>query len=84
MKELSAPQKQALLKLAERLQPGMSGEDIHQELYQVREQLDTEPRIVFEAIYIALLGKSRGPRAGWFISALDHDFVTKRFRQAGN
>ncbi len=82
VKELSPLQKQVLGNLAQRLKPDMTGEDIHQLLYQIREELDAKPADVFQAIYMALLGKAKGPRAGWFISALDHEFVIERFQQA--
>ncbi len=81
-KNLSKGQKKALTSLSERLSEGMSGEEIHQLLYAVRDELALEPKDVFEAIYIVLLGKPRGPRAGWFLSALDTDFLRKRFREA--
>jgi lysyl-tRNA synthetase class I len=31
---------------------------------------------------LALLGKSQGPRAGWFLSTLDATFVKQRFAEA--
>jgi lysyl-tRNA synthetase class I len=36
----------------------------------------------FQAIYLALLGTLRGPRVGWFLAFLDHDFVVERLREA--
>jgi len=80
--ELSDIQKKALAALADELKDGMSGEDIHQLFYRLSQSLGAEPQEIFKAIYIALLGKERGPRAGWFIAALDHDFVSGRFREA--
>jgi lysyl-tRNA synthetase class I len=29
-----------------------------------------------------ILGKDKGPRAGYFLSNLDKDFVLKRFKEA--
>ena len=80
--DLTEIQKMGLAALATGLQPGMSGEEIHQLFYDISEELGAKPQEVFKAIYISLLGKERGPRAGWFISALDHDFVSKRFSEA--
>jgi len=81
-KELSEGQKKALAALAERLTAEMSADEIHQLLYAIRDELQLEPKDVFEAVYMALLGKPRGPRAGWFLSALETEFLKKRFREA--
>jgi lysyl-tRNA synthetase class 1 len=81
-KELSEGQKKALAALSERLGDEMSGEEIHQLLYAIKDELGMEPKEMFEAIYLALLGKRRGPRAGWFLSALDTGFLRRRLQQA--
>ncbi len=81
-KNLSEGQKKALAALAERLTATMSADEIHQLLYAIREQLGLQPKQVFEAVYLALLGKPSGPRAGWFLSALDTGFLKKRFKEA--
>ena len=81
-KDLSQGQRKALAALSERLSEGMSGEEIHMLLYAVKDELGLEPREVFEAIYFVLLGMPRGPRAGWFLSALDTEFLKRRFREA--
>jgi lysyl-tRNA synthetase, class I len=36
----------------------------------------------FTAIYLAFLGRSNGPRAGWLLASLDPDFVVGRLRDA--
>jgi len=81
-KQLSDGQKKALLMLAERLTAGMSADDIHQLVYAIKDEVQLQPKDVFEAVYIALLGKPSGPRAGWFLSAMDTEFLKKRFREA--
>jgi lysyl-tRNA synthetase class 1 len=75
-------QKQALRLLGERLRPGMTGEQIHQLIYALKDELGTKPDVLFKAIYSALLGKTQGPRAGWFLSTLDPAFVKQRFAEA--
>jgi lysyl-tRNA synthetase, class I len=79
---LTVEQKQALQLLGERLQPGMNGEQIHQLIYTLKDELETKPDLLFKAIYLALLGKTQGPRAGWFLSTLDPAFVKQRFAEA--
>ena len=39
------------------------------------------PPELFQAIYLALLGKAKGPRAGAFLSVLGVAFVAKRFSE---
>jgi lysyl-tRNA synthetase, class I len=80
--ELTAEQKQALQLLGERLRPGMTGEQIHQLIYTLKDELNLKPDLLFKAIYLALLGKAQGPRAGWFLSTLDATFVKQRFAEA--
>ena len=50
-----------------------SGEELHAELHKTKE---------FKAIYLAFLGKESGPKAGWFLSVLDRDFVLRRLLEA--
>lgn len=50
-----------------------SGEELHAELHKTKE---------FRAIYLAFLGKESGPKAGWFLSVLDRDFVLERLAEA--
>jgi lysyl-tRNA synthetase class 1 len=80
--ELTAAQRQALQLLGERLHPGMTGEQIHQLIYTLKDELNLKPDLLFKAIYLALLGKVQGPRAGWFLSTLDVTFVKQRFAEA--
>lgn len=80
--ELTPEQKQALQLLGERLRAGMTGEQIHQLIYTLKDELDTKPDLLFKGIYLALLGKTQGPRAGWFLSTLDTSFVKQRFAEA--
>ncbi len=50
-----------------------TGEELHTELHKTKE---------FKAIYLAFLGKESGPKAGWFLSVLDRDFVLQRLKEA--
>ncbi len=42
-----------------------------------------EAKAAFGAIYAAFLGRPNGPRAGWLLASLDHDFVIRRLMDAG-
>jgi len=50
-----------------------TGEELHTELHKSKE---------FKAIYLAFLGKESGPKAGWFLSVLERDFVLRRLAEA--
>ncbi len=60
-----------------------SGEDLHQFLHGLKESEPISPADLFSAIYLAFLGKSMGPKAGWFLSVMPRDFVLKRLAEAG-
>ncbi|MEZ4703769.1 MAG: lysine--tRNA ligase [Bdellovibrionota bacterium] len=79
--DLSDVQKKALRSLGDQLQESMDASAIHDLIYQIKNDLGIEPGQVFLAIYTALLGKNRGPRAGFFLASLDTDFVKERFLQ---
>ena len=82
--ELTVQQRGFLRKLAEGLRPGMSGDEIHTAIYDAaKEEEGVKPGELFRAVYISLLGKERGPRAGGFIESLGIDWCTGRFREAG-
>jgi lysyl-tRNA synthetase class 1 len=83
-RELGEAQRRFLQRLAARIEPGMDGEAIHTIIYDVAGELSDEakPGELFQAIYVAVLGKPRGPRAGWFLAFLGTDFVKERFRAA--
>lgn len=81
--ELDDTQRTLLGQLSTRLQEGMDGEVVHNLIFELaRDAGESNARTLFQAIYIALLGKPRGPRAGWFIALLDIDFCRRRFEEA--
>lgn len=50
----------------------------HQALYSLKDELHTQPKDMFSALYRLLIGKSHGPRAGYFLSILPRDWLLKR------
>ena len=81
--ELDADQRRFLGRLAGRLGAGMDGEDVHRTIHEVASEFEGVPAgHLFRAVYLALLGKPRGPRAGWFIALLGPEFSADRFREA--
>ncbi len=84
-RSLATDQRRFLARLAEALRAGMDGDQVHALVYELASDLhDARPADLFRAIYLALLGKPRGPRAGWFVSLLGTDFCAERFREAAS
>lgn len=78
--ELSVEQKNFLTSLATLMQnKALKGAELHAQIHELRKNSPLEPRLAFQAIYLAILGKDSGPQAGWFLDALDRDFVINRF-----
>ncbi len=59
-----------------------SGEDLHEQIHALKNQLGIPPKQAFAAIYLVFLGKPSGPQAGWFLAALDREFVVTRLQEA--
>lgn len=82
-RSLSAAQKSALGSLAQYVASGeMSGEALHHQLHEIKESQGIAPAELFGAIYLSFLGKTHGPKAGWFLSVLDKQFVQRRLEEA--
>jgi lysyl-tRNA synthetase class 1 len=58
--------------------------DLHNHIYSVAEKHGLKPGEMFQAIYLVLLGRTSGPRAGAFISVLEKDFVVSRLQEAAS
>ena len=81
--DLDPTQREFLGRLSARLDATMDGQTIHQLIYELAGEFeDTKPAQLFQAIYLALLGKTRGPRAGRFLEVLGPAFCATRFREA--
>ncbi len=79
-KEFTSLQRQSLRSIYEyiREHDELTGEELHTQIHEVKATLAIAPADLFSAIYISFLGKNSGPQAGWFLSALDRDFVLQR------
>jgi len=81
-KKLSDKQKELLGKIAEELEKESDPEKLHNFVYETGKSLGLSPGETFKPIYISILGKDYGPKAGWFLVSLDKEFVIKRFKEA--
>lgn len=82
IKELSEKQKVFLGRISEIMDGQQSGEDFQIKIYEIGKELSLSGKETFQAIYLSLLGKDHGPKAGWLILSLDIDFVKNRFEEA--
>lgn len=56
------------------------GEWFHKAIYDLQDEFGLGPKALFETLYKALIGKTSGPRAGWFLSILPRDWLVKRLK----
>lgn len=81
--ELSQPQRVYLAQLAEQFRSvDWSGDAIHTVLHNTKNDMGIAPKEAFSAIYAVFLNKQQGPQAGWFLAALDREFVLNRLEEA--
>jgi lysyl-tRNA synthetase class 1 len=76
-------QKQFLAGLAEKISTAPADADgdwFHKAIYEFKQQSGVEPKELFQTLYKVLIGRDHGPRAGWFLSILPRDWLTKRLR----
>jgi DNA/RNA-binding domain of Phe-tRNA-synthetase-like protein len=81
---LDADQRQFLARLLDWLKAGdeLSGEQIHKGIYDIATGMGIKPGKAFQTIYLLMLGRTSGPRAGDLLAAIDSQFVLKRLQQA--
>ncbi len=85
--ELSAEQKDLLGKIAEFLNTQgekVDGEALHAFLHDLKRESGCQPRDLFGAIYHSIFGRPSGPKAGFLLSTLDKEWLTKRFQAVAN
>lgn len=81
--QLDQAQRRFLGRLAAGLEEGMSGQSIHELIYELAGEFEaSKPADLFRAIYLSLLGKPRGPRAGAFLAVIGPEFSAQRFTEA--
>lgn len=81
--KFSQTQKDFMQSLADKIQsapPDADGNWYHQAIYDLKEESNMPPKEMFSTLYMALIGKQSGPRAGWFLSILPQDWLVARLR----
>jgi lysyl-tRNA synthetase, class I len=82
-KSFSSEQKMALKKVLEYVKSvsAIDGQTFHTKLHEIKIELNLSAGDFFSAIYLSILGKKNGPKAGWFLSVLPKDFLEKRLQE---
>lgn len=82
-KELTDIQKQSLKEVLKFIEGAsmLDGQILHTALHDIKEKTGIAPKEFFEAIYMSILGKKSGPKAGWFLSVMDKDFLIERLKE---
>jgi len=78
-KNLSLQQKEFLISVADLLNTASEPDEFQKAIYEKSKELGVGSKEAFGAIYLSLLGKSYGPKAGWLILSLNKQFVVERF-----
>lgn len=78
--ELSAEQKKVLEIVSAAVEEGQRDIDLHNSIYDAGKASGLPPRDTFKLIYRIFLDKDSGPKAGFFLSLLEKDFVLKRLQ----
>jgi lysyl-tRNA synthetase class 1 len=81
--QFDSPQRQFMQDLADKVAKApedADGEWFHKAIYDLQESSGLQSRELFITLYLALIGKTSGPRAGWFLSTLPRDWLVARLR----
>lgn len=81
--ELSEGQQKFVAHLADSLQESgeLDGPEMHQAIYAAKEAANIKPGEAFQALYRLILGKDSGPKAGYFLSSLNREWLIRRLHK---
>lgn len=80
-KRLTQAQKAYLAAVSKFLSEKQKPEALEKKLYELAQNQKLVSSIAFQAIYLALLGKTHGPKAAWLLLSQDTKLVKKRFEE---
>lgn len=78
--EVSPEQKKMLQAVLSAVEDGQRDIDLHNSIYEAGKEVGLSPRDTFQLIYRIFLYKDSGPKAGFFLSLLNKDFVVERLQ----
>lgn len=79
-------EQQFLRKLGDKVATAPADADgawFHNAIYEFKEEFGLSPKDMFTTLYRVLIGKTSGPRAGWFLSILPRDWLVARLQLKG-
>lgn len=79
--EFTEKEKEFLHKLGQKVTAAAEDADgawFHNAIYELKHEVGLEPKELFSVLYRLLIGKSSGPRAGYFLSILPREWLGKR------
>ena len=80
--ELNDRQREFLTALKEKFEGiEWEAEKIHTTIHETAKEKGMSAKEAFELVYILMLAKKRGPRAGYFLQSLGREFVVKRIAE---
>ncbi len=79
---LDAEQLAFLCRLREVIEKQPEGERLQEEMFRLAKEMGLGGRRAFEAVYLAMLGRRSGPRAGPFVASLRREWVLQRLEEA--
>lgn len=81
-KELSEEQKNYLTRAANLVDQAESGDQLQQDLYKLSKGMGISTKASFASLYVAMIGKEHGPKAGAFLLNYPKEKVVQRLKEA--
>lgn len=78
---LSEQQKNYLSKVIDLIDKNSDPEQLQLDLYNLSKELKIDAKKAFAAIYIVMIGKQFGPKAGWFLLSYKKEEVINRLKE---
>ena len=72
--------KETLRTIIDAIESNKTGIELHNAIYEAGKEAGLSPRETFALIYRIFIGKDSGPKAGFFLSMLDKEFVVERLK----
>lgn len=79
--KLDEKQKKLLGELAAFLRKDRKPEEIQGRIHELGPALGLSAKKAFQAVYLAVMGSTSGPRAGNLLASLDREWVVRRFKE---
>ncbi|MFH1054540.1 MAG: lysine--tRNA ligase [Candidatus Altiarchaeota archaeon] len=77
--KLDGKQKEGLHLLVAEVAKNPRPEELHKRTYETARSIGLEPNSLFNAIYLVLIGKEKGPKAASFMLSLGTEYLKTRF-----